>query len=64
MEHGLLRIRPKVDPIASSEYPRPAAQPKNSRLAGEQLYKRFGIALAEWQKRLALCMKDEDLTGA
>jgi dTDP-4-dehydrorhamnose reductase len=59
IEHGLLRSRPKVHPIASSEYPVPAARPKNSRLAGERLHQRFGIALAEWQQELALCMQDD-----
>jgi dTDP-4-dehydrorhamnose reductase len=56
---GMLRNRPKIHPIASSEYPRPAARPKNSRLAGERLRERFGIALVEWQQALALCIQDE-----
>jgi dTDP-4-dehydrorhamnose reductase len=63
MTHGLLRNRPNVHPIASSDYPRPAARPKNSRFAGERLRKRFGITLAEWQQGLALCMQDEALIG-
>jgi dTDP-4-dehydrorhamnose reductase len=58
MEHGLLRNRPKVQPIASSQYPVPAARPKNSRLACERLRQRFGIALADWQQGLALCMQE------
>src|SRR5262249_11326659 len=40
---GVHRNRPKIQPIASSEYPRPAARPQNSRLAGERLLGRFGI---------------------
>ena len=55
---GVHRNRPKIRSIASSEYPRPAVRPKNSRLAGERLRERFGIAL------LALCMQDEALTEA
>jgi dTDP-4-dehydrorhamnose reductase len=58
MAHDLLRARPKVHPIASSEYPLPAARPKNSRLAGERLRDRFGITLPEWHQGLALCIKD------
>ena len=58
---GLLRNRPKVRPIASSDYIRPAARPKNSRLAGERLRKRFGIAIEQWQWALAFCMQDEAL---
>jgi dTDP-4-dehydrorhamnose reductase len=59
---GVQRNRPKINPIASSEYPRPAARPKNSRLAGERLLGRFGIALPEWQQALTLCMQNEALT--
>lgn len=64
MTHGLLRNRPKVRPIATSDYPLPAARPKNSRFAGQRLRKRFGIALTEWQQGLALCLQDNALTGA
>jgi dTDP-4-dehydrorhamnose reductase len=56
--------RPKIRPIASSQYPQPAGRPKNSRLAGERLRERFGLALPEWQRALALCMQDEALTEA
>jgi dTDP-4-dehydrorhamnose reductase len=61
--NGLLNRRPKVHPIASSAYPLPAARPMNSRMAGERLRERFGIALAEWQQGLSLCMQDEALVG-
>ncbi|MBI2715630.1 MAG: dTDP-4-dehydrorhamnose reductase [Rhizobiales bacterium] len=54
--------RPKIRPISSLEYPRPAARPKNSRLAGERLRARFGIALADWKQALALCMQEMALT--
>ncbi|MGA8696378.1 MAG: dTDP-4-dehydrorhamnose reductase [Xanthobacteraceae bacterium] len=57
MEQGLLRNRPKVRPIATSDYPLPAARPKNSRFAQERLRKRFGIELPEWQQGLLLCMR-------
>lgn len=63
MGQGLLRNRPKVRPIASSDYPLPAARPKNSRFAGDRLRKRFGITLAEWQQGLALCLHNKALTG-
>jgi dTDP-4-dehydrorhamnose reductase len=61
VEHGLLGNRPKVRPVPSSEYPLPAARPKNSRLAGERLCERFAITLPEWQQGLALCMQDDAL---
>ena len=56
--------KPKITPIASSEFPQPAVRPKNSRLAGERLRGRFGITLAEWKEAVALCMQDETLTKA
>jgi dTDP-4-dehydrorhamnose reductase len=58
----LVRNKSKVRPIASSEYIRRAARPKNSRLSGERLRARFGITLGEWQEALALCMQDEGLS--
>jgi dTDP-4-dehydrorhamnose reductase len=41
-----------------------AKRPKNSRLTGEVLRKRFGIILPDWKQALALYMQDEDLTEA
>ena len=64
MSRGLLRNRPKVHPISSLEYPLPATRPKNSRLAGDRLHERFGIALADWKQALALCMQEETLMDA
>jgi dTDP-4-dehydrorhamnose reductase len=51
------RNRPKLCPITSSEYPRPAARPQNSRLAGDRLRERFGITLPDWRDALARCMQ-------
>ncbi len=62
MSRGLQRNKPKIHPILSLEYPRPAVRPKNSCLAGERLRERFGISLANWQQALALCMQDETLS--
>ena len=56
--HGLLQRMPQLKPIPSVEYPTPAARPKNSRLAGERLSKRFGIALPDWRQRLSLCIAE------
>ena len=49
---------PRLVPIASEEYPRPAARPKNSRLAGDRLKGRFGIALPCWKEGLSLCLDE------
>lgn len=58
--HGLLaggRV-PRLVPIASEDYPRPAARPKNSRLAGDRLRQRFGIALPCWKEGLSRCLEE------
>jgi dTDP-4-dehydrorhamnose reductase len=57
--HGLLSAQrlPRLKPISSKEYPVPAARPKNSRLALEQLGQRFAIALPDWKQALSLCIE-------
>lgn len=43
---------PKVNPIASSEYPTPAKRPHNSVLSNDKLHRRFGVRLASWETAL------------
>jgi dTDP-4-dehydrorhamnose reductase len=43
---------PTVTPIPSSEYPTPAARPRNSVLSTARLHDRFGIQLASWESAL------------
>ena len=43
---------PKVNPIATSEYPTPAKRPHNSVLSNEKLHRRFGVRLASWESGL------------
>jgi dTDP-4-dehydrorhamnose reductase len=50
--------RPVLHPIPSNERPSAAARPKNSRLAGDRLNRRFGIALPNWRQGLSLCLKE------
>jgi dTDP-4-dehydrorhamnose reductase len=59
-DRGLLpAIRiPRLVPIASADYPLPAARPKNSRLAGVRLQRRFGIVLPCWEDGLSLCLEE------
>jgi dTDP-4-dehydrorhamnose reductase len=45
----------RLVPIPSSEYPLPACRPKNSRLSGEKLRRRFGVVLPSWQACLEAC---------
>ncbi|MBQ5949630.1 dTDP-4-dehydrorhamnose reductase [Massilia sp. ST3] len=54
MEEGALDCR--VVPIASSDYPAPAARPRNSRLDCTKLTHRF-CRLPDWRDDLALCMR-------
>lgn len=43
---------PKVNPIATSDYPTPAKRPLNSVLSNEKLKERFGIQPANWKSAL------------
>jgi dTDP-4-dehydrorhamnose reductase len=59
-ECGLLPAgrAPRLVAVTTEEYPRPAARPKNSQLAGELLRKRFGLALPPWQECLSRCLAE------
>lgn len=47
---------PRVLPIDASQYPTPAARPRNSVLDNSRLRERFGISLPEWRTALSLCL--------
>jgi dTDP-4-dehydrorhamnose reductase len=49
---------PRLVPVASEDYPRPAVRPKNSQLAGDRLRRRFGLALPRWEEGLSLCLEE------
>jgi dTDP-4-dehydrorhamnose reductase len=49
---------PRLEPVATEDFPRPAVRPKNSRLAGDLLKERFGVALPSWQEGLSRCLKE------
>lgn len=49
--------RPVLRPLTTSEYPRPAARPSNSRLNGEKLTAAFGVRLPEWPEALELVLE-------
>lgn len=49
---------PRLMPVTSEEYPRPAARPKNSRLAGDRLKEHIGVALPGWEEGLSLCLEE------
>jgi dTDP-4-dehydrorhamnose reductase len=43
---------PSLTPIATKDYPTPAARPRNSVLSNEKLRTRFGIQLTPWETAL------------
>jgi dTDP-4-dehydrorhamnose reductase len=43
---------PKVNPIATSDYPTPAKRPQNSVLSNDKLQRTFNVRLAPWQSAL------------
>lgn len=53
----------EVIPLASQEYPPPAARPKNSRLDCKRLTDTFGIQLPNWQQILDACLTDVLASG-
>ena len=50
-QHG--RRSPTIQPIATADWPTPAARPANSRLDCTKLREVFGVALPAWQPSLA-----------
>jgi dTDP-4-dehydrorhamnose reductase len=48
---------PKLVPIATSEFPRPAKRPTNSRLSCLRLEEAFGVKMPEWQSALSLVLE-------
>ncbi len=63
--HGLIAAgrAPRLVPVATEEYPRPAARPKNSRLLGDRLQARFGLELPPWEDGLSRCLEEMPALG-
>jgi dTDP-4-dehydrorhamnose reductase len=53
---GLIARIPRVLPIATADYPTPAARPAYSVLDCSALQRDFGIALPDWQEGLSLTL--------
>jgi len=49
---GVLSSQPRVQPIASSDYPTPARRPANSVLSNDKFAHAFGFRLLTWQQQL------------
>lgn len=54
----------RIDEIASSDYPTPAARPLNSRLDCSSLDRDFGIARPDWRSGLAPILRDLGAGGS
>ncbi|WP_420240097.1 dTDP-4-dehydrorhamnose reductase (plasmid) [Telmatobacter bradus] len=48
---------PKLTPIPTEKFPRPAERPRNSRLCPEKLAATFGVRLPEWGNGLGLVLE-------
>jgi len=48
---------PELKPIATSDFPRPAVRPFNSRLNGRKLEEVFGVQLPHWEHALELVLE-------
>lgn len=55
---GLLAHAPRVEAIATADYPTPAARPAYSVLDCSALQRDFGIALPDWREGLAAVLDD------
>lgn len=55
-ERGLLARKPRVERIASVDYPTPAERPKNSRLSCAKLSADFNLNQPSWDTQLSLCL--------
>lgn len=56
-DHALLEM-PKLIPITSSDYPLPAARPRNSCLSNEKITRSFGLVIPSWEESLTLCLQE------
>jgi len=48
---------PKLIPIPTSEFPRPAKRPTNSRLSGQRIEEAFGVRMPHWEDALSLVLE-------
>jgi dTDP-4-dehydrorhamnose reductase len=58
LRQSTLKGPAKIIPIPSSEYPTPAARPRNSRLNCTKLTQTFGVTLPDWKTSLTQVMAE------
>ena len=49
---------PRILPIPTTEYPLPAARPRNSVMSNDKLQNTFGLSLPDWRTALELCLDE------
>ena len=52
------KVPPRVRPIATEDYPLPAARPRNSRLDCAKISRVYGLVAKPWQDSLADCLDE------
>lgn len=52
------RLRARIEPISTTEYPTPARRPANSALDCTRIAKSYGIAQPDWREGLAAVLKE------
>ncbi len=57
LEGSNLGNKPRVTPIATSEFPTPAVRPPYSVLSNEKLHRAFGVRLPHWRDALHRCLE-------
>ena len=50
-------VVPNLIPITTSEFPRPAQRPANSRLSCQRLEETFGVRMPYWEEALSLVLE-------
>lgn len=54
--NGRPRIR-ELEPVPTSEFPRPATRPRNSALACDAAREELGLNVVHWERQLSLCLE-------
>ena len=60
---GVLKVKRWI-PVATEEFPKPAARPKNSVLSGRKIAERFGISTDDWRADLRKVVNDLPLPSS
>lgn len=52
----IAKIKCKINPINTNEYPTPAKRPKNTTMNTKKIEEKFGLCIPHWDTSLALCI--------